>query len=104
MENATTDEFRWNLLQLRAHEQRILQVFDVFRSNGIEPILFKGWAAARYYPDLTKRRPGDIDIAVSRDSFDQAQQLTSSDLLRSAMIDLHCEFRHLDTVEWSDLF
>ena len=97
------DGHRWNLLQLRAQEERIVSVFRKFKSHGIEPILFKGWAAARYYPEMTQRRLGDVDIAISEDAYQEAKQLAQSSQLSSILIDVHSEFRQLDTVSWSDI-
>jgi hypothetical protein len=98
------DDQRWNLLQLRAQEERIVTVFKEFRTEGIEPILFKGWAVARYYPESFRRNLGDVDVAVSRDAYQAAKQLAHSSPLNSILIDVHSEFRQLDTTSWSDLF
>jgi len=97
------DDHRWSLLQLRAQEERIVSVFREFKSHGIEPILFKGWAAARYYPEMTQRRLGDVDIAISEDAYQEAKQLAQSSQLSSILIDVHSEFRQLDTVSWFDI-
>jgi hypothetical protein len=47
------------------HEREVAEIFKVLRSAGIEPILIKGWAIARAYPDTGLRPPGDIDLYVS---------------------------------------
>ncbi len=99
-----TDDSRWNLLQEKAMAVRALQAFTLFRENGIEPILIKGLAAARFYPEPGSRASIDMDLAVSSVDFETASQIAISAAANGLAIDLHRELRHLDTVEWSDLF
>ena len=98
------DENRWNILQKKAQEVRVLQAFRLFREVGMEPILIKGLAVARFYPEPDTRISIDIDLAVSGHEFDAALRLSRSRKAEGLAIDLHRELRHLDTVEWSDLF
>lgn len=95
------DEARWNLLQKKTQEIRVVQAFELFRKNGIEPILIKGYAAARNYPDSETRLSLDIDFAVAGDDFDRARQIETPEGIG---IDVHRELRHLDTLGWDDLF
>lgn len=99
-----TDDSRWNLLQEKAMAVRALQAFTLFRENGIEPILIKGLAAARFYPEPGSRASIDMDLAVSAVDFETASQIAISASANGLAIDLHRELRHLDTVDWSDLF
>lgn len=98
-----SDSFRWNSLQRGIHEHRIKKAFSIFRENGIEPLIFKGWAAARYYPVASPRSMGDIDLAVASKSYSKALGLIQRDEVRRLNIDLHKELRHLDTVAWNDI-
>lgn len=101
----TANEMRWYLLQRRAQEKRLREAFETFRASGIEPILIKGWAAARNYPDSKLRIPvGDVDLAVSSTNFQKADQLRAITAVQKLTIDLHNELRHLDTLNWEDLF
>jgi hypothetical protein len=97
-----TDEYRFYLLRKRVAENLILNAFRGLRLRGIEPILIKGWAAARNYPASKPRFLGDIDLAVSAADFDSATELINagSDI---GGVDLHCELEHLDTVGWQRL-
>jgi len=88
----------------RAREHKICQALKIFRASNVEPILFKGWAAARYYPPERTRLLGDVDLAVRGKDFALAQALIKSKELNALLIDLHREFRHLDTVPWDDIF
>ena len=56
------DELRWYLLTSKKFERQIADAFTLFRKEGIEPLLIKGWAAARYYPADKPRFFGDVDI------------------------------------------
>ena len=99
-----TDEVRWSLLARKKSEKAILEAFRSFREQGIEPILIKGWAAARNYPPEKPRFYGDIDLAVGEDSYDAAHTLVESPNSPVKGVDLHRELRHLDNVDWQQLF
>ena len=99
-----TDEVRWNLLQRKTQEKRSLQAFTLFREHEIEPILIKGLAAARYYPPTQSRFSLDMDLAVSASDFHNATLIAQGPSANGLAIDLHRELRHLDSVEWDDLF
>lgn len=91
---------KWNLLQRKVFEKRIVESFEIFRRSNIEPILIKGWAAARNYPNPDSRIYTDIDLAVAEKDFERAAQLAKSE---NIFADLHRELRHLDTLDWESL-
>jgi hypothetical protein len=99
-----SEDLRWYLLQNKIHEARIREAFQLFRANGIEPILIKGWAIARLYPESRLRTYTDIDLGVPSGDIEKARIILDNDSAKKLNIDLHHEFRHLDTVEWSQLF
>ena len=99
-----TDELRWNLLALKKAEKYIQDAFRVFRQHDIEPILIKGWAAARNYPTDTPRFFGDTDLAVSAADFERARFLIEGPSSQVKGVDLHRELRTLDTLGWAELF
>lgn len=98
-----SDEFRWNKLALRKFEVAIVEAFQRLRTIGVEPILIKGWAANRFYPKEKPRTFGDIDLAIHTSDFDRSESFLL-DVPKSVSIDLHREFRHLDSVSWNELF
>ena len=98
------DELRWYLLSRKKMEAGIVAAFSVFRRHGIEPILIKGWAAARNYPPDVPRFYGDIDLAVSSADYDKARMLVDGPDAEAKGVDLHRELRHLDTLGWTELF
>lgn len=97
-----TDD-RWNRLFARKLELETVQAFRFFRDNGIEPILIKGWAASRNYPDNTPRFYSDIDIAVDQRDHEKAKALLSTPPAAKVAVDLHRELRHLDLKPWTNL-
>ena len=100
----TLDEYRWNRLALRRFEHQITKAFEALRRNRIEPILIKGWAAARFYPEDRPRSFSDIDLAVSAENYELAFELSHSNELGNLNIDIHRELRSLDRVDWTTLF
>ena len=99
-----TDEFRWYLLEKKKLEGLVLSAISIFRDHRIEPILIKGWAATRNYPEGKPRFCVDIDLAVSSTDFHQAQRLIREPGSGVKGVDLHKELRHLDTLDWKTLF
>lgn len=109
METASTrsqinDEYRWNLLQKKTLERNAVRAFELFREEGIEPILIKGLAAGRFYSDSQPRVSVDLDLAVATTDFDRSGEIARSDAAAGLAIDLHRELRHLDTVPWAEIF
>lgn len=95
---------RWLILRAKISEENIKSAFRLFRENGIEPILIKGWAAAREYPVKSIRYFSDIDLCVAPVEFEKSLQIIAGERGSKLNIDLHKGLRHLDTVEWARLF
>lgn len=100
MEKITSD-LRWNIIYLAAQEEKIRTIFKLFRVNGIEPILIKGWSVSRYFPADISRLSMDIDIAVGNSDYAASKKLAESTNIN---LDLHDELRHLDIVSYQNLF
>lgn len=83
---------------------RALDAFGRFRRAGIEPVLIKGLAAGRFYPDSKPRMSVDMDLAVAESDLERASEIARAAGPDGLAIDLHLELRHLDTVDWDDLF
>lgn len=98
------DNLRWRQLQKRVTETNLVKAFNRFRSHKIEPILIKGWAIARYYPENHYREFVDIDLSVNPAQYDKARNVYKTTEINRINIDLHKGLRHLDTVLWEDLF
>ena len=95
---------RWSLIHYKLQEHRLVKTFELFRKNNIEPVLIKGWAAARYYPRKEERLFTDIDICVASREFKKAQGILAECKKEGLLVDLHNGLRHLDTVDWYDSF
>lgn len=95
---------RWLLLRAKVYEEKIKAAFRLFRENGVEPILIKGWAIAREYPNPSQRVYSDIDFCVAPDLFQKCSQFVNDEEFKKLNIDLHCGLRHLDSFLWEDLF
>lgn len=98
------NDFYWLTLQNRVNELKISEAFEFMESRGFEPLLIKGWAVARYYPQIWQRRFIDIDLCVAPEDFERAKKLLETPEGLKLNIDLHKGLRHLDTVAWQNLF
>ncbi|HVE55947.1 MAG TPA: nucleotidyltransferase family protein, partial [Pyrinomonadaceae bacterium] len=98
------DEKRWLILRTKVYEEKIKAAFDLFRANGIEPILIKGWAVGREYPEKFRRTYSDIDLCVVPADYEKSLKIIAAGEGLALNVDLHCGLRHLDTVEWDALF
>lgn len=96
------NETYWKIIQSKVQQQRIEKLFDILRKQGVEPILIKGWAAARNYPQPYERLSADVDIAVDPELYKECQIILRQQSISG--VDLHCGLRHLDTVSWKNLF
>ncbi|MFL6374792.1 MAG: nucleotidyltransferase family protein [Pyrinomonadaceae bacterium] len=97
------NERRWAVLQARVQEMNTLRAVEAYRSHGLDPIVIKGTAAARYYPSGVTRFSADVDLAFARDQFARAQEVLKNRMSPAVAVDIHRELRHLDTLPWEDL-
>lgn len=78
-ENA--EKWQQTALQSKAQYMRILyeqsNLIKLFEDNGIKLVIFKGCAAAMYYPKPFLRTMGDIDFLVPQSDFRAARKLLS---------------------------
>jgi hypothetical protein len=97
------DRFRMQVLHHRAHELEIIEAFSCLRSAGIEPILAKGWAVARLYPERGLRPYGDIDLCVHPDQYGAALALIEGPEGLNVPLDIQSGFKRLDRT-YDDLY
>ncbi len=87
------------------HEREVAEIFKVLRSAGIEPILIKGWAIARAYPETGLRPPGDIDLCVSPEQHAAAKAILNMPEYQQYWVDLqHDEVDKLDERSFQELY
>ncbi len=64
-EGPLRDAHRMHAIHARLHERRLHAVLDACDGAGVDPLLIKGWAAARRYPAPALRPFGDVDLVVA---------------------------------------
>jgi hypothetical protein len=84
--------YRLYSLQAVLHERRLRQVIPVLRSFGAEPVLVKGWAIARFYPEPGLRPYCDLDLCVLPDHYAAARAALESPEASGGIVDLHLGF------------
>jgi hypothetical protein len=95
--------YRLHAIQASLHEINLKQSLELLRDSSIEPLLVKGWAIARQYPEPGSRAYGDIDLCVRDDDYEQARNLLSGAGDRYA-VDLHKGTGMVDDREWAEPF
>ena len=98
------DRLRWQTIQAKVQETHLVRTVRLFRDRGLEPLIIKGWALARHYPQAEPRPASDIDLAFAPEDFPAAIELKNSNELRSVNLDCHCGLRSLDPTPWETIF
>jgi len=98
------DGFRHHTLQARLLEHFLLQAVPYFRDQGIEPMLAKGWAVGRLYPEAGRRPYGDLDLMVLPSDFQKAVLAQGSSDAPMARAELHQGFNELRDRSPKELF
>ena len=96
--------YRLHTLQAALHEGDIKRVFTLLRAAGVEPLLAKGWAVARLYPESGLRPYGDIDLCVRPDEYQAAVDALAAPGIRRAPVDLHQRFSDLKDRALDELY
>ena len=95
--------YRLQTLEARLHERRVVQAVSLLRAAGVEPLLAKGWAAARLYPEPGLRPYGDIDLWVRPDQHPVAVAALAGPAGRCCRVDLHDRFAELE-LSWQEVY
>lgn len=98
------EAYRLHTAQSIFYKHKIKSAFALLRQKGIEPILIKGWASARLYPEAGLRPYGDIDLCVKPLEFERAKVVMGSPQGRECWVDLHEGMGRLDERGWDELF
>ena len=96
--------YRLHALQSAIHERDIENALTLLRSAGVEPILVKGWAVARLYPDAGLRPYGDLDLCVAPKQYHAARRALEKEVNKLFQVDLHRGFKTLDHKSWDELY
>lgn len=95
--------YRIHAIQAVLHELQIKETVQLLRSNGVDPILVKGWSIARLYVEPALRPYGDIDLCVNPDQYPIAKRLADDLASRDIRVDLHKGFVRFGNHSWNEL-
>lgn len=94
--------YRLHALHVAMKELDIVRVFQSLRAQGLEPLLGKGWAIARQYPEPGLRPFGDIDLYVRREQYNDFRAALQT--VPGAVVDLHNGAAELDDRSFEQLY
>jgi hypothetical protein len=92
--------YRLQVLRASLHERDLQHALAILRAIGIEPLLVKGWAVARWYPEPPVRAYGDIDLCVRPGDFGAVKAALGEE----CTVDLHCGLPPLDDRPLQDIW
>ena len=95
--------YRMATLAAALRRGQVAHVFEVFRAHGVEPILLKGWAAARLYGEEGLRPYADVDLCIRPDQAAEGRRAQGA-VTEDCSIDLHLGLRHLDDRPLADVY
>ncbi|MEN3334880.1 MAG: hypothetical protein V7641_4245, partial [Blastocatellia bacterium] len=88
--------YRFHAIRAALHEREIQEVITLLRLADVEPILVKGWAMARLYPETALRPYGDIDLCFRPEQYPKAVAVMRNPEYHKYHVDLHEGFAKLD--------
>jgi hypothetical protein len=95
--------YQLHSLQAAIHRTEIEEVILLLNSAGVEPVLVKGWAVARLYPEEGLRPYGDIDLCFLPDQYLKAVAVLKSPDAAKYSVDVHEGFAKLDDLSVDEL-
>ena len=96
--------YRLYTLQAGRKEGQIVQAITLLRSAGVEPLLVKGWAVARLYPERGLRPYGDIDLCVRPEQYATAVAALAAPAAETVAVDLHNGLPQLHRPSLDDVY
>ena len=96
--------YRVQVIQSALFEREIERVLTLLRTVGVEPLLIKGWSAARLYSEPSLRPCGDIDLLVRPEQYKAAQTALRHGGFGARAVDLHQRLMELDDRSIEELF
>lgn len=103
------EAYRFHAVRTLVREHAIKNVLSLLYREGVEPILVKGWAAAKLYPEPGLRPYGDIDLVLPPEHYSSAAAAISTGIAKTEIeteycIDLHRGFEDLDDHSYASLY
>ncbi|PYU91805.1 MAG: hypothetical protein DMG08_14400, partial [Acidobacteria bacterium] len=96
--------YRLQTLHAEIYDRQIEEAFRILRASGIDPILGKGWAVARHYPERGLRPSGDIDLYVHPEQHAMATAALQGSSAPWDRVDLHSGISHLRDRAFGDVY
>jgi len=96
--------YRLQTLQVAIGQTKIEIVHRLLQEARIDAILVKGWAVARFYPELALRPLGDIDLVVRPGDYQAAIRVLAQPEARGCWVDLHSGLLELKDRSIDELF
>jgi Uncharacterised nucleotidyltransferase len=96
--------YRYNTLQSAIHERDLIQLISFLRSTHLDPLLGKGWSAARYYPEPGLRPYGDFDLYFRPEQYAAAKIVRQSAKVESYPVDIHCGAPELSDRDFDEIY
>jgi hypothetical protein len=84
--------YRLHSIEAALHRREIKRVIPILEQEGIRPLVVKGWAVARLYPELGMRPYCDLDLCVRPDQYDRARAVVAGIKGLLYSVDLHDGF------------
>lgn len=98
------NDLRWNVLTKKRQEVSICRAHDALSAVTSEMLFIKGYFIGRYYPAETLRECVDVDVAVNSSDHIKILDTIGNSQLITLNVDLHRELRHLDSLDWDDIY
>ena len=96
--------YRLYTLEAGRKERQIARAVTLLRSAGVEPLLVKGWAVARLYPERGLRPYGDIDLCVRPEQYVTAVAALAAPEAEPGAIDWHKGLPQLHRPSLDDVY
>jgi hypothetical protein len=96
--------YRLQILQTKLQERQIKKVVSYLRSFNLEPIVAKGWAMSRLYPERGLRPVGDVDIYIRPEDHPKAVAAMIDFEEAEAPIDLHSGFALMKDWRFDEIY
>jgi hypothetical protein len=96
--------YRLHSIHSALHESHLQEVVVLLRAAGIEPLVAKGWAIARLYPEQGLRPYGDIDLCVRPDQWPSALTALRQTGKQWDWLDLHEGVGDLPDRSWQEVY
>jgi hypothetical protein len=98
------DAYRLYTLRALLSERGIGQVIPLLQARGIDPLLVKGWAMARLYPEPGMRPYGDLDLCVRPECYEAAAAALQERKPDETWVELHAGYPKLFDRTIGDLY